>query len=90
MTQKFVMYSPLYRLEQEFHRAGLKLSRQTMSNWILYASDIWDFCSSGQRFAHWSTLQLRKPASFRLHLTMDALAFGYVLPATGQTRDFTR
>ena len=41
MTQKFVMYSPLYRLEQEFHRAGLKLSRQTMSNWILHASDTW-------------------------------------------------
>ena len=41
MTQKFVMYSPLYRLEQEFNRAGLKLSRQTMSNWILNASDTW-------------------------------------------------
>ena len=26
MTQKFVMYSPLYRLEQEFQRQGLKLS----------------------------------------------------------------
>ena len=41
MIQKFVMYSPLYRLEQEFNRAGLKLSRQTMSNWILNASDTW-------------------------------------------------
>ena len=41
MTQKFVMYSPLYRLEQEFNRQGLKLSRQTMANWILYASDTW-------------------------------------------------
>ena len=39
MTQKFVMYSPLYRLEQEFQRQGLKLSRQTMANWILQASD---------------------------------------------------
>ena len=27
MTQKFVMYLPLYRLEQEFQRQGLKLSR---------------------------------------------------------------
>ena len=27
-VQKFVMYSPLYRLEQEFDRMGLKLSRQ--------------------------------------------------------------
>jgi transposase len=40
-TQKFVMYSPLYRLEQEFGRQGLKLSRQTMSNWLLRASDSW-------------------------------------------------
>ena len=39
MTQKFVMYLPLYRLEQEFQRQGLKLSRQTMANWILQASD---------------------------------------------------
>ena len=39
MTQKFVMYSPLYHLEQEFNREGLKLSRQTMANWILNASD---------------------------------------------------
>ena len=41
MTQKFVMYSPLYRLEQEFNRQGLKLSRQTMANWILNTSDTW-------------------------------------------------
>lgn len=27
-VQKYVMYSPLYRLEQEFERQGLKLSRQ--------------------------------------------------------------
>ena len=31
-AQKFVMHSPLYRLEQEFNRQGLKLSRQTMAN----------------------------------------------------------
>jgi transposase len=41
MTQKFVMYSPLYRLEQEFGRQGLKLSRQTMSNWMGNVSDTW-------------------------------------------------
>ena len=28
------------------------------------------------------------PASFRFHLTMDTLAFGYVLGATSCTRDF--
>ena len=40
-TQKFVMYSPLYRLEQEFNRQGLKLSRQTMANWLLNISEKW-------------------------------------------------
>ena len=35
------MYTPLYRLEQEFRRQGLQLSRQTMANWILHASDTW-------------------------------------------------
>ena len=28
------------------------------------------------------------PASFRLHLAMDTLAFGYILPTTGRFRDF--
>lgn len=41
MTQKFVMGSPCYRQEQEFKYAGIELSRQTMSNWILKASDDW-------------------------------------------------
>ena len=35
------MYSPLYRLEQEFNRQGLKLSRQTMVNWLLNISEKW-------------------------------------------------
>ena len=38
MTQKFVMGSPLYRQEQEINRKGIRLSRQTMSNWILKAT----------------------------------------------------
>ena len=41
MTQKYVMYSPLYRQEQEYSRAGVPLSRQTMSNWLLKASALW-------------------------------------------------
>ena len=41
MTQKYVMYSPLYRQEQEYNRAGVPLSRQTMSNWLLKASALW-------------------------------------------------
>ena len=41
VIQKFVMYSPLYRLEQEFNRQGLRLSRQTMANWLLNISEKW-------------------------------------------------
>ena len=41
MTQKYVMYSPLYRQEQEYGRAGVPLSRQTMSNWLLKATSLW-------------------------------------------------
>ena len=38
-VQKFAMYVPLYRQEQEWARQGLKLSRQTMSNWVLRAAE---------------------------------------------------
>lgn len=38
MVQKFVMGSPLYRQEQELNRQGIPLSRQTMSNWLLWAA----------------------------------------------------
>lgn len=41
MVQKFVMYSPLYRQEQEWGRQGLKLSRQVMSHWLLRAAENW-------------------------------------------------
>ena len=41
MTQKFVMGSPLCRQEQELKRQGIPLSRQTMSNWILKASQVY-------------------------------------------------
>lgn len=40
-TQKFVMGVPLYRQEQEWKRAGVDLSRQTMSNWLLKTSRDW-------------------------------------------------
>lgn len=33
-VQKYVMCSPLYRLEQELQRMGVQLSRQTMSKWL--------------------------------------------------------
>ena len=40
-TQKYVFAVPLYRQEQEFLRQGLSLSRQTMSNWLIRASQDW-------------------------------------------------
>ena len=41
MVQKFVMYAPLYRQEQEWNRAGVMISRQTMSNWVLRVAEDW-------------------------------------------------
>ena len=38
MVQKFVMGSPLYRQEQELKCQGIPLSRQTMSNWLLWSA----------------------------------------------------
>jgi len=35
MTQKFVMGSPLYRMEQDFSRSGLELSRQTVMSGMM-------------------------------------------------------
>jgi len=35
MNQKFVNALPLYRQEQEFKRMGVKLSRQTLANWMI-------------------------------------------------------
>ena len=38
-TEKYMMYSPLYRLEQQINMAGIPLTRQTMSNWLLTVTD---------------------------------------------------
>ena len=46
-----------------------------------------DFCSSDRRFAR-ELVYSSHPASFRFHLAMDTLAFGYILPTTGRIRDF--
>ena len=40
-VQKFVMGSPLYRQEQEWNRQGFRISRQTMSNWMLRSTEDW-------------------------------------------------
>ena len=41
MNQKYVEGLPLYRQEQSWHRMGVELSRQTMANWVLKASENW-------------------------------------------------
>ena len=41
MSQKYVMASPLYRMEQELNRQGVMLSRQTMSNWFMEGTKRW-------------------------------------------------
>ena len=39
--EKFSMYSPLYRMEQMLERRGIPLSRETMSNWLIKACELW-------------------------------------------------
>lgn len=39
LNAKYVNSSPLYRIEQEFIRNGVNISRQTMANWITGSSD---------------------------------------------------
>ena len=41
MTQKYVMYAPLYRQEKDWERQGVALSRQTMANWVIRCSEDW-------------------------------------------------
>lgn len=37
ISDKFILGTPLYRQEQYWQRLGVKLSRQTMSNWLIYS-----------------------------------------------------
>nr|WP_157184227.1 IS66 family transposase [Evansella cellulosilytica] len=41
MSQKYVDGMPLYRQEKALERLGLSLSRQTMSNWMIYGAEKW-------------------------------------------------
>ena len=41
IEEKYVMGVPLYRQEQQWARRGIALSRQNMSNWIMYAAENW-------------------------------------------------
>ena len=38
-VQKFVIGSHLYRQEQELRQQGIHVSRQTMSNWLLWSAE---------------------------------------------------
>jgi len=40
MNQKFVNAMPLYRQEQELKRMGVKLSRQTLANWMIKGASL--------------------------------------------------
>ena len=41
MTQKYLDAQPLYRQEKQLERLGIKLSRQTMSNWMIQGAERW-------------------------------------------------
>lgn len=41
LTQKFHAGLPLYRLEEQFSQLGASLSRQTLSNWVIAATEKW-------------------------------------------------
>jgi transposase len=41
MNQKYVESMPLYRQEQSFEKEGITLTRQTLANWIIKASELW-------------------------------------------------
>ncbi|WP_311794971.1 IS66 family transposase [Alicyclobacillus acidiphilus] len=41
ITKKYLEGMPLYRLEQQFERQGIPLSRQTMANWVVAAAEHW-------------------------------------------------
>ncbi len=72
-SQKFMMGSPLYRQEQEWRQNGIWLSRQTMSNWLIKASELWlepiweemkrRLCECEVLHADESTLQVLKEPS---------------------------
>lgn len=51
MNAKYVNAVPLYRIEQEFKRDGLNLSRQTMADWVIkcsqrYLYPVWECMKS--------------------------------------------
>lgn len=41
MHQKFELSIPFYRQEKEWENYGIVLSRATMANWVITASNLW-------------------------------------------------
>lgn len=41
LADKYVRHLPLYRQEVAFSSEGLSLSRQTISNWVVYCAEVW-------------------------------------------------
>jgi len=41
ITQKYVESMPLYRQQQAWSRLGVEISRQTLANWMIQASERW-------------------------------------------------
>ncbi|MCF8568593.1 IS66 family transposase [Alicyclobacillus tolerans] len=41
LDKKYVQGMPLYRLEQQFERQGIPLSRQTLANWVVKGANQW-------------------------------------------------
>ena len=39
MNGKYVNAVPLYRLEKEFERYGIRISRQNMANWTIQCAE---------------------------------------------------
>lgn len=41
IDQKYTQWLLLYRQEQQFHRFGVDISRQNMTNWIIHGANCW-------------------------------------------------
>lgn len=59
LNVKYVNSTPLYRIEQEFSRGGVNISRQTMANWIIMSAQKY-FAPLGKRM---------KQELLKLHVT---------------------
>jgi len=56
-VQKFVMGTPLYRMEQEWNRDGIQFKRQTMASWLIKGSE--DYLEPIYDKLHWQLCQYK-------------------------------